>query len=143
MHRDPDRSFASRIPDWLIGLVLAILVVAAGFAYLRSIGAGDDPAFESESSEPESARPGFVLWDGTGATFIGMNVLPDDRAAVEQMVAQTGVDCQLGLDEGGALGGIAVPATVFIGENCSVVDKRSEAMFEEDLRDLLEELFGI
>lgn len=186
MHRDPDTSLASRVPDWLVGLVLAILVVTAGFAYLRSIGAGDDPAFEADSSEPESAATSFVLWDGTEATFddfegplvvnfwaswcpaciaempdfeavsnelgdqvtfIGMNLLPDDRAAAEQMVAQTGVTYQLALDDGGAIysefGGIAMPTTVFIGEDGSVVDVHSGAIFEEDLRDLIEELFGV
>lgn len=33
------------MPDWLIGLILAIVVFAAGFLVLQAMGAGDDPGF--------------------------------------------------------------------------------------------------
>lgn len=35
-----------RIPDWLIGLILAILLVVVGFLLFDRLGVGDDPAFE-------------------------------------------------------------------------------------------------
>jgi len=36
-----------RLPEWLIGLLLAIVVVAVGLWLLGLIGAGDDPSFDS------------------------------------------------------------------------------------------------
>ena len=53
MHRE-SKSNERRIPDWLIGLVIAIVVVVGVAIYLRSIGAGDDPAFEADTSESGS-----------------------------------------------------------------------------------------
>ena len=187
MHRDQTRTPASRIPDWLIGLGIAIVVVAVGFFVLRAFGAGDDPAIETEAP-PESETSGisFALWDGSESsfgefegpivvnfwaswcpacvaelpdfeavsdelagdvTFIGMNVLPDDREAAQALIDQTGVDYQLALDQGGEVyaefGGIAMPTTVFIGADGSVVDVHSGAIFEDDLRDLISELFDV
>jgi thiol-disulfide isomerase/thioredoxin len=84
---------------------------------------------------------------GGEVTFIGMNVLPDDRAAAEALIAQTGVEYQLAEDDGGALyvefGGIAMPTTVFLDAEGNVVDVHSGTLFEEDLRERISELFGV
>ncbi len=192
MHRDTKRNELRSIPDWLIGLVIAIVVVVSVAVYLRSIGAGDDPAFEVDTTESRagdesgSAGISFALWDGSeavladfdgplvlnfwaswcpacvaelpdfeavsnevleGVTFIGMNVLPDDREAADRMISQSGVDYQLARDEGGELytsfGAIAMPTTVFIAEDGTVLEVHSGALFEQDLQDLLGELFGV
>lgn len=183
------REWLSGVPDWLIGLVLAIVVVTAGFAYLRSIGAGDDPVLGDGTTSSESSETGdmsFALFDGQPATFsdfegpivvnfwaswcpacvaelpdfeavsdqvegevtfIGMNLLPDDRAAAEALIAESGVDYLLAQDEDGSLytgfGGIAMPTTVFIDADGNVADIHSGALFEDDLRERLTELFGV
>lgn len=35
------------MPDWLVGLILAIVLFVGGFLLLRALGAGDDPGFRS------------------------------------------------------------------------------------------------
>lgn len=177
-----------RTPEWLIGLLIAIVLVTIGWFFLQSIGAGDDPVLGGESAPDAVADPEatFVLYDGTPAsfqdfdgplvvnfwaswcpacvvelpdfqtvsgemgdsvTFIGMNVLPDDRAAAEALIAQTGVEYQLAEDDGGVLyaefGGIAMPTTVFLDADGNVVDVHSGTLFEDDLRERITELFGI
>lgn len=181
---------SERTPEWLIGLLIAVVLVTAGWLFLRSVGAGDNPVLGDDGrAEPEAASESeaeFVLYDGTPArlddfdgplvvnfwaswcpacvvelpdfqaaseafagevTFIGMNVLPDDRAAAEALIAQTGVRYQLAEDDGGALyadfGGIAMPTTVFIDAAGNVVDVHSGTLFEEDLRERIVELFGV
>jgi len=32
-------------PEWLIGLIIAVVITLIGFIVLRAIGAGDDPTF--------------------------------------------------------------------------------------------------
>lgn len=179
---------ADRTPEWLIGLLLAIVLVTAGWFFLRAIGAGDDPVLGdgSNAEAVSDSDADFVLYDGSPAslddydgpivvnfwaswcpacvvelpdfqavseqlgdsvTFIGVNVLPDDRAAAEALIAETGVGYQLAEDEGGALyaefGGIAMPTTVFIGADGEVVNVHSGTLFEDDLRERISELFGI
>ncbi len=184
-----DEQPITKTPDWLVGFLIALVVVTAGWFYLQSIGAGDDPVLGSgTSSGASSAVPSssFALFDGSpanlsdfegpivlnfwaswcpaciaelpdfetvsqsvgdGVTFLGMNVLPDDRASAEALIAETGVTYQLAEDDGGALynqfGGIAMPTTVFIGANGEVLDVHSGTIFEEDLRDRIRELFGV
>lgn len=183
-----EKAESKPVPDWLIGLVLAVVLVTAGWFYLRSVGAGDDPVLGADTQPEPGASPeaAFVLYDGTPAsfddfdgplvvnfwaswcpacvvelpdfeavsnelgddvTFIGMNVLPDDRTAAEALIAETGVDYQLAEDDGGALyaefGGIAMPTTVFIDADGNVVDVHSGTIFEQDLRDRISELFDI
>jgi thiol-disulfide isomerase/thioredoxin len=183
-----DKNPSERTPEWLIGLLIAIVVVTAGWFFLRSVGAGDDPVLGdgSESGASGDASGSFVLFDGTPAsfgdfegpivvnfwaswcpacvvelpdfqavseelgdsvTFIGMNVLPDDRAAAEALIEETGVEYQLAEDEGGALyaefGGIAMPTTVFLDADGNVVDVHGGTLFEDDLRERISELFGV
>ena len=179
---------SERTPEWLIGLLIAIVLVTAGWFFLRSIGAGDDPVLGDDRQADAAPQPEaeFVLYDGTPAsfddfagplvvnfwaswcpacvvelpdfqaiseefadevTFIGMNVLPDDRSAAEALIAQTGVRYQLAEDDGGALyaefGGIAMPTTVFIDGAGEVVEVHSGTLFEDDLRELISELFDV
>lgn len=54
MHRERTQRTPRGIPDWFIGLLIAIVIVVGVAIYLRSIGAGDDPAFESDTSESSS-----------------------------------------------------------------------------------------
>lgn len=178
---------SERTPEWLIGLLIAIVLVTAGWFLLRSAGAGDNPVVGDERQEEAISEPEaeFVLYDGSKAsfndfdgplivnfwaswcpacvielpdfqavseeltdqvTFIGMNVLPDDRAAAEALIEQTGVRYQLAEDDGGELyaefGGIAMPTTVFIDDG-NVVGVHSGTLFEDDLRERINELFGV
>lgn len=41
-----------RLPEWLIGLILAVVLVVAGFFLLDALGAGDDPGFEESGAAP-------------------------------------------------------------------------------------------
>lgn len=179
---------SERTPEWLIGLLIAIVLVTAGWFLLRSAGAGDNPVLGDENRSESTAEPEseFVLYDGTPAslddfegplvvnfwaswcpacvielpdfqavsedvsgevTFIGMNVLPDDRSAAEALIEQTGVRYQLAEDDGGALyaefGGIAMPTTVFLDADGNVVDVHSGTLFEDDLRQRIADLFGV
>lgn len=179
---------AERTPEWLIGLMVAVVLVTVGWLFLRSVGAGDNPVLADDTAAEVEAAPDadFVLYDGTPArfddfegpvvvnfwaswcpacvvelpdfqavseevsgevTFIGMNVLPDDRAAAEALIDQTGVTYQLAEDDGGALytefGGIAMPTTVFLDAEGNVVDVHSGTLFEDDLRERISELFGV
>ncbi len=184
-----DKAPIQRTPEWLIGLLIAVVIVTVGWFFLRSIGAGDDPVLGDgdPTGEPSgSANADFLLYDGTPAgfedfegpivvnfwaswcpacvvelpdfqavsaelgdavTIIGVNVLPDDREAAEALIAQTGVEYQLAEDEGGQLftelGGIAMPTTVFIDADGNVVDVHSGTLFRGDLRERINELFGI
>ncbi len=179
---------SERTPEWLIGLLAAIVLVTVGWFFLRSLGAGDNPVLAVDAAAETVASPEaeFVLYDGTPAsfddfegplvvnfwaswcpacvvelpdfqavseqvgeevTFIGMNVLPDDRAAAEALIEQTGVEYQLAEDDGGALytefGGIAMPTTVFLDTDGNIVDVHSGTLFEDDLRERITELFGV
>ncbi len=50
-HRDRrDGRPARRLPEWLIGLLLAIVLVVAGALILTALGAGDDPTFDPEGA---------------------------------------------------------------------------------------------
>ncbi|HEY5652290.1 MAG TPA: TlpA disulfide reductase family protein [Acidimicrobiia bacterium] len=184
-----DKGPSERTPEWLIGLLIAVVVVTVGWFFLRSIGAGDDPVLGDDAPPGESSESvdgDFLLYNGTPATFedfegplvvnfwaswcpacivelpdfqavsaelgdsvtfIGMNVLPDDREAAEALIARTGVEYQLALDDGGALyaefGGIAMPTTVFLDADGNVVDVHSGTLFEADLRERISELFGV
>ena len=184
----PTEQPITKTPDWLVGFLIALVVVTAGWFYLQAIGTGDDPVLGSDTSGASVPVPSssFVLFDGSPAdlsdfdgpivlnfwaswcpaciaelpdfetvsqslddsvTFIGMNVLPDDRASAEALIAETGVTYQLAQDDGGALynqfGGIAMPTTVFIGADGEVLDVHSGTIFEDDLRDRIRELFGV
>ncbi len=179
---------SERTPEWLIGLLIAIVLVTVGWFVLRSAGAGDNPVLGDENRAEAVVEPDadFVLFDGTPAsfddfegplvvnfwaswcpacvielpdfqrvseefagevTFIGMNVLPDDRASAEALIEQTGVDYTLAEDDAGALyaefGGIAMPTTVFLDTEGKVVEVHSGTLFEDDLRDRIAELFGV
>lgn len=48
MHTDPRPR--RRVPDWLIGLLIAVVLVPLVLWVLRSVGAGDDPTFEPAGS---------------------------------------------------------------------------------------------
>ena len=183
--RDPAPT--ERTPEWLIGLLIAIVLVTVGWFLLQAAGAGDNPVLADDGQAEAAPQPEaeFVLYDGTPAgfddfdgplvvnfwaswcpacvielpdfqavseefagevTFIGMNVLPDDRAAAEALIEQTGVTYQLAEDDGGALyaefGGIAMPTTVFLDGEGNVVELHSGTLFEDDLRELINGLFG-
>ncbi len=177
-----------RTPEWLIGLLIAIVLVTVGWFVLRAAGAGDNPVLGDRTQGEAATEPEaeFVLYDGSPAsfddfdgplivnfwaswcpacvvelpdfqavseefaddvTFIGMNVLPDDRAAAEALIEQTGVRYLLAEDDGGALyaefGGIAMPTTVFIDADGEVAEVHSGTLFEDDLRERINELFGV
>lgn len=74
--------------------------------------------------------------------FLGLN-LQDERSRAEDLVEQTGVLFDLAEDRNGdiyvALGGLAMPFTVFIDEAGSVVHKHNGTVTEAQLIDLIEQ----
>jgi thiol-disulfide isomerase/thioredoxin len=83
---------------------------------------------------------------GGEVVFLGLDV-QDTRAAADAFVAQSGVDYLLGEDPDGAVlaafDGIAMPTTIFIDEAGNVLGRHSGAVFEDDLRRLILEHFGV
>ncbi len=83
---------------------------------------------------------------GADVVFLGLDV-QDTRAAAEAFVRQSGVSYLLGEDPDGAilasLDGIAMPTTIFIDAAGNEVGRHSGAIFEDDLRQLIDELFGV
>ncbi len=60
-------------PEWLIGLLIAIVVTAIGLWLLDFAGAGDDPRFEGEGASSaalaDTAGLEFQLFNGTDSSF--------------------------------------------------------------------------
>ena len=83
---------------------------------------------------------------GSEVVFLGLDV-QDTRAAADAFVQQNGVDYLLGEDPDGAVlaafDGIAMPTTIFIDEAGAVIGRHSGAIFEDDLRRLILEHFGV
>jgi thiol-disulfide isomerase/thioredoxin len=83
---------------------------------------------------------------GDQVLFLGLDV-QDTRTAADAFVAQSGVTYLLGEDPDGAIlsafNGIAMPTTVFIDGHGNIVGRHSGAVFEDDLRQMIRELFGI
>lgn len=73
--------------------------------------------------------------------FLGLNMQETDPAAAEAIVAATGVTYLLGTDPDGAIfnsfGGFAMPTTVFIGPDGTVVNTHAGALFAEDLERII------
>ena len=82
---------------------------------------------------------------GDEITFLGMNI-QDQRALAEGLLAETGVDWVSAEDAAGelylALGGIAMPFTVFIDAAGGIVDKHNGPLTADQLRDAIAENFG-
>ena len=83
---------------------------------------------------------------GGEVLFLGLDV-QDTRGAAEAFVEQSGVTYLLGEDPDGAIlstfDGIAMPTTIFIDEAGNMVERHSGAIFEDDLRQMIAELFGV
>jgi thiol-disulfide isomerase/thioredoxin len=83
---------------------------------------------------------------GAEVRFLGLDV-QDTRGAADAFVESSGVGYLLGEDPDGAVlaafDGIAMPTTIFIDEAGNVVGRHSGAIFEDDLRQLILELFGV
>lgn len=77
MHKE--QSVKRRAPEWLIGLLVAVVVIGAGLVVARGLGIlGDEPRFvESDEQAPsdQGSEPAdtdgltFALWDGTPSSF--------------------------------------------------------------------------
>ena len=68
--RSSTRPPRRRLPEWVIGFLLAIVVTAAALWVLGQLGAGDDPSFEAPgTSETERSSRSFVMFDGTVTSF--------------------------------------------------------------------------
>jgi thiol-disulfide isomerase/thioredoxin len=83
---------------------------------------------------------------GDEVLFLGLDV-QDTRGAAQAFVEQSGVTYLLGEDPDGAIlgsfDGIAMPTTVFIDAAGNEVGRHSGAIFADDLRRLILELFGV
>ncbi len=82
---------------------------------------------------------------GDEITFIGMNI-QDDRVLADALLVETGVEWISAEDPAGdlyiELGGIAMPFTVYIAADGSVVDKHNGPLTEGQLRQQITEAFG-
>ncbi len=73
-HVESERARASLrgLPEWLIGLLLAIVVTLLGFWLLGLAGAGDDPRFADPGASDDAAATAgvsFVMFDGAISSF--------------------------------------------------------------------------
>jgi len=77
--------------------------------------------------------------------FVGLNT-QDNLAAAQDLIAQTGVTYDIGLDPDGELFRdfevIAMPSTFFVDEAGAVVHRHAGLMTEQQLRDLIDEHLG-
>lgn len=78
--------------------------------------------------------------------FVGLNT-QDSLERAEQLVAETGVTYELGLDPDGELFRdfevVAMPSTFFVDEAGAIVHSHAGLLTEEQLRDLLAEHLGV
>lgn len=83
---------------------------------------------------------------GDRVSFLGL-AMQDTRDAGAELVELTGVGYPWGLDPTGeifaALGGFAMPTTVYVAADGEIVATDSGAVDEADLRDRLADLFGV
>ena len=83
---------------------------------------------------------------GSAVTFLGMNI-QDERDLALELLAETGVQWISAEDPTGALylelGGIGMPFTAFVSADGDVVDTHNGPLNESQLRDRIEELFGV
>lgn len=80
---------------------------------------------------------------GDQVAFLGLAMQETDRAAAESLVEETGVTYPLGLDPDGSIfnrfGGIAMPTTVFVDGEGTVVATHPGALFAEDLGEIIQD----
>lgn len=62
----PDRPAPRRIPDWLIGLGIALVLLVVVLLVLRTLGAGDDPRFVDPDARSGTGRPPAVALEIAG-----------------------------------------------------------------------------
>lgn len=78
---------------------------------------------------------------GEEVVFLGLNMQETSREAAEALVASTGVRYVLADDPNGAIyqqfGGFAMPTTIFIDAEGSVVGRQNGAIFADDLEDMI------
>ena len=83
---------------------------------------------------------------GNEVTFLGFNMQESDPAAAERLVDHTGVEYALAADPDGSIfrmfDGIAMPTTVFIAADGTIADVHAGVIFEEDLRERVEDLLA-
>ena len=85
---------AERTPEWLIGLLIAIVLVTVGWFFLRSIGAGDDPVLgDASTGESEAAAEAWDAPDGLATAEIQLQlrveVLEDGWVTVPVATSRT------------------------------------------------------
>ena len=78
---------------------------------------------------------------GDQVVFLGLNMQETDPDGAAAFVAQTGVSYRLGVDPDGAIfnrfGGIAMPTTVFIDADGTVLRTHGGVLFADDLAELI------
>lgn len=78
---------------------------------------------------------------GDEVAFLGLAMQETDRTAAQDLIEQTGVSYALGQDSDGSIfahfGGIAMPTTVFIDEEGTVVTTHPGALFADDLEAII------
>jgi cytochrome c biogenesis protein CcmG, thiol:disulfide interchange protein DsbE len=95
------------------------------------------PACVAEMPDFEQVHAGL----GDQVVFLGLNMQETDPAAAKQLVAATGVSYLLGSDPDGNIfnefGGIAMPTTVLIDANGTVVRNHAGVLFAKDLEEII------
>jgi len=122
--------------------VAATLATYAGKPIVVNFWASWCPSCVAEMSA--TFRP--VQQDvGADVTFLGMNI-SDERDLAVELLEETGVQWISAEDPDGELyvelGGIAMPFTVFIDADGSVVKKQNGPLTEGQLRDIIAAEFG-
>lgn len=78
---------------------------------------------------------------GQDVAFLGLAMQETNRAAAEDLIEETGVTYTLGVDPDGSIfsrfGGIAMPTTVFVDSEGTVVTTHAGALFAEDLEEII------
>jgi len=101
------------------------------------------PACIAEMPDFEAVHQRF----GGDVVFVGVNLQDVDRATAERFVVETGVTYPIADDPTGAIyasfGGFAMPTTVYIDADGEIVGRQDGAIFEDQLVEQIEELFGV
>lgn len=122
---------------------VAILADFRGRPVVVNFWASWCPACIAEMPDFESVHQRV---DGA-VVFIGVDMQDIDRSTASRFVADTGVTYRIADDPTGevfaAFGGFAMPTTVFIDENGAVVARQNGAIFEDQLAEMISEVFGI
>lgn len=134
---EPPAQSALDVPYRTVGGAEANLADFAGTPVVVNFWASWCPACVAEMPDFEQVHREL----GDQVVFLGLNMQETDPEGAAELVNQTGVTYDLGVDPDGAIfnrfGGIAMPTTVFIGADGTVVRTHGGVLFSDDLEELI------